>query len=82
MNYANGKTAALNDQVVGVDKAGRPVGGVVIDTNAGDGAVLISPCFQNPVWVGSDRCFLAADAVVDPGATSTSPAAAEPPPES
>lgn len=56
MTYLNGKKVSLRDSVIGRDKAGRPIGGHVLETNA-EGEVLLSPPVQSAVWANAMECL-------------------------
>lgn len=62
MNYKNQRPAQHKDKVVGLDRAGNPIGGEVLETNPVTGSILVSPDSLHPTWIGSEKCLHVEDA--------------------
>lgn len=88
MNYKNQREAKRNDQVVGLDRVGHPIGGKVLELNPVTGSVLVSPDSLHPTWVSAETCLHAEDAFAEaPAKQAEAPSGQEsaadqkPPPE-
>jgi hypothetical protein len=82
VNYQNNRLVGVGDMVVGRDKQGRVVAGKVLEVNAKDGTVLVSPAIQHPAWCESWNCLQEDDALhalaAAPTVKPAEPAKAEP----
>lgn len=77
MRYKSGTEVRERDIVIGVNAAGSPVAGHVLEVNPNRKHVLIGPAIQNPVWLPAEDCLPLAEAMAatrpEPSAFDTDP---------